>query len=270
MSRQIVVLISLLFLASLTWGQQPAPQGMPGMDMSGHDISHMQMQNKDMRMDSDKDADKDIDASAHAMHSMEGHMDMGPHMKMTALREVRQGDEERANQVAAAARKVAEHYEDYRVALADGFQIFLPNVPQKQYHFTNYGYGFEAAFHFNPDHPTSLLYEKHGDGYKLIGVMYTAAKRAGEDELDRRIPLSIAQWHAHINLCVPPEGQKREALGPHPRFGLHGSIATQQECEAAGGKFMPQIFGWMVHVYPFEQKPEDVWSVARQMHGHMD
>ena len=27
---------------------------------------------------------------------------------------------------------------------------------------------------------------------------------------------------------------------------------------------MPQIFGWMVHVYPFEQKPEDIWSVERQ------
>jgi hypothetical protein len=25
----------------------------------------------------------------------------------------------------------------------------------------------------------------------------------------------------------------------------------------------------MVHVYPFEQKPEDVWSVERQ-HNHMD
>ncbi len=38
--------------------------------------------------------------------------------------------------------------------------------------------------HFNPEHPTSLLYEKHGDDYKLIGVMYTAPKRLGEDELD--------------------------------------------------------------------------------------
>ncbi len=32
---------------------------------------------------------------------------------------------------------------------------------------------------------------------------------------------------------------------------------------------MPQIFGWMVHVYPYEQKPEDVWSVEHQ-HEHMD
>jgi hypothetical protein len=101
-----------------------------------------------------------------------------------------------------------------------------------------------------------------------MGVMYTAPKRATEDELDRRIPLSVAQWHAHVNLCMPPDHKKTEAWGAHPQFGLAGAISTKQECDAAGGKFMPQIFGWMVHVYPFEEKPEDVWSVARQ--AHMD
>ena len=56
----------------------------------------------------------------------------------------------------------------------------------------------------------------------------------------------------------------------NPKFGLAGSISTKAECEAADGKFVPQIFGWMVHVYPFEQKPEDIWSVERQMAGPMD
>src|SRR5580700_9870576 len=74
------------------------------------------------------------DGSAHAMQSMEGrHMDMGPHMKMTALRDLKPGDQEKADQVAAAARRVAEKYMDYKVALADGFKIFMPNHPQKQY-----------------------------------------------------------------------------------------------------------------------------------------
>jgi len=35
-------------------------------------------------------------------------------------------------------------------------------------------------------------------------------------------------------------------------FGLRGSIATQEACDAAGGTFHPIIFGWMVHVYPYE------------------
>jgi hypothetical protein len=231
------------FLASLVWGQEPNPAD----DMTG--MAH--------------------DGSAHAMHSMEGrHLNMGPHMKMTAVREPRPGDEEKAAQVAKAARKAAEQYKDYKTALADGYQIFLPKLPQKQYHFTNYRYAFEAAFNFNPEHPTSLLYQKQGSGYKLIGVMYTAPKDVSEDELDSRIPLSIAQWHAHVNLCMPPDDRKREAWGPGAKFGLAGSISTKEACDAAGGRFVPQIFGWMVHVYPLEQKPEDVWSVERQMHGH--
>jgi hypothetical protein len=211
------------------------------------------------------------DGSAHAMLSMSGRsMDMGPHMKMTTLRDLKPGDQEKADQVVAAARQAAEKYTDYKVALADGYKIFLPNLPQKQYHFTNYRYAFEAAIQFNPDHPTSLLYEKTGDGYKLIGVMYTAPKSSNWNDLDQRIPLSVAQWHAHINLCLPPADRRSEAWGPHPKFGLAGSITTRTDCDAAGGKFMPQIFGWMVHLYPFEQKPEDIWSVERQASHHMD
>lgn len=248
------LLVFGLLSSCLFWGQDQKNQDMPEMDRSSHAMSNM-----------------NGEGNAHAMHSMEGrHMDMGPHMKMTALRELKPGDEERAQQVVEAARKVADEYKDYKKALADGYKIFLPNIPQKQYHFTNYEYGFQAAFHFNPDHPTSLLYEKHGDDYKLIGVMYTAKKTASESDLDQRIPLSIAQWHAHVNLCLPPPDRKREALGRNAKFGLQSSITTQQACEAAGGRFMPRVFGWMVHVYPMEQKPEDIWSVEKQMHGHAD
>ena len=211
------------------------------------------------------------DGATHAMHSMEGHhMDMGAHMKMTSLRDLKPGDEAKADQVVEASRRVAAEYPDYRVALAEGFKIFMPNRPQQQYHFTNYRYAFESRRHFNPDHPTSLLYEKNGDGYKLIGVMYTAPKDFTEDQLNERIPLSIAQWHAHVNLCIPPRDRRQQAWQPHAQFGLAGSITTKEACDEAGGRFLPQVFGWMVHVYPFEQRPEDIWSVERQMHNHMD
>lgn len=45
-----------------------------------------------------------------------------------------------------------------------------------------------------------------------------------------------------------------------PRLGPRGSIATKTECMQAGRRFWPQLFGWMVHVYPFEQTPERIWS----------
>ena len=272
---EVMICVGALF-CSFSWGQaQPQPdngqKSMPGMDMSGsqnHDMSNMKGMST---ADTGKDKDKAVeaDASAHVMNSMEGHMDMGPHMKMTDLRQPKPGDKERAAAVAASARKAAEKYMDYHTALNDGFKIFHPEVPQKMYHFTNYSYAFEAAMNFNPDHPTSLLYEKHGEDYKLIGVMYTAPKRFGEDQLDERVPLSIGQWHEHVNFCAAPAGRKNEYLVPNPQFGLHGSITTQEACDAAGGTFHPVIFNWMVHVYPFEKDQASIWSVDRQ-HGDAD
>jgi len=196
----------------------------------------------------------------------DGHpMDMSSHMKMTALRRQQPGDEARAQHIVEVARKVCEKYKDYKVALADGFQIFFPNVPQKQYHFNNREYALEAAQHFNPEHPTSLIYEKEGNGYQLMGVMYTAPRGASEDELNDRIPLSVAQWHAHVNLCLPPANQKQAAAVTAREFGFHGSISTEADCQAARGRFISQAFGWMVHVYPFAQTQPEIWSVERQM-----
>jgi hypothetical protein len=249
---------SLLALLCLTgifcFAQQNSSPDMKGMNMPGHDMSKM----------SSQDSSEDPDASMHAMHSMEGHMDMGPHMKMTALRTPQPGDAEKAQKVVEVARGVMEKYKDYHVALNEDFKIFHPEIPQKQYHFTNYRYGFEAAFKFNPEHPTSLLYEKHGDDYKLVGIMYTAPKRFTEDDLNQRIPLSIAEWHEHVNFCKAPEGRRQEMLGSNPKFGLRGSITTQAECDAAGGEFHPIVFNWMVHLYPFEKDSAAIWSVDRQ------
>lgn len=216
------------------------------------------------------------DAMSHGHHH-EDHEHMGSHMHMSQLRDPQPGDQERATKVVEQARLALEKYRDYNVALADGFKIFLPNVKQPMYHFTNYSYAFGAAFGFDASKPTSLLYEKSGDGYKLIGAMYTAPVRFTEDQLNDRVPLSVAQWHQHVNMCRPPKGQEREMLSKDPRFGLHGSISTQQECEAAGGTFMPHVFGWMVHVYPWEKTPDEIWSVERQLpagkhdrdHGYM-
>src|SRR5882724_3101941 len=275
MRRRTLALASLvLFVFSPSWAQdQKSEDDLPAPSSPTSDSSPAASPDTPTHKMTDAAmldmVGPNSDGTAHAMRSMEcRQMSMGPHMKMTTLRDLKPGDQEKADQVVAAARKAAEKYADYKVALADGFKIFLPNLPQKQYHFTNYRYAFEAAISFNPEHPTSLLYEKHGDDYKLIGVMYTAPKNANWNELDQRIPLSIAQWHAHINMCIPPEDRRNEAWGRNAKFGLAGSITTRDECDAAGGKFMPQIFGWMVNVYPFEQKPEDIWSVERQ--AHMD
>lgn len=206
----------------------------------------------------------DLNATTESM-SHEHHHEMGPHMHMSALRDLQPGDEQKAQEVVDQARVALEKYKDSNAALADGYKIFLPNVPQKMYHFTNWKYAVGEAFRFDPTKPTSLLYEKKGNDYKLIGAMYTAPNRFTEDQLNGRIPLSVAQWHQHVNLCKPPRGQERTMLSKNPKFGLNGSISTQEECERAGGTFMPHIFGWMIHVYPWEKTPDAIWSVERQL-----
>jgi len=211
--------------------------------------------------DADEQAsEKDAMADMARMHGP--NQQMGPHMTMTAMHEQTSADVQKANEVVAQLRSGIEKYHDYQVALNDGFKIFMPNVPQPEYHFTNYSNGFLAALEFDPSRPTSLLYKKTSSGYELVGAMYTMPKRATEDQLNQRVPLSIAMWHLHTNLCLPPQSQLKSA--DWTKFGLKGSIATQDACDAAGGRFRPSIFGWMVHVYPYESSLDKVFA----MHHH--
>jgi hypothetical protein len=183
------------------------------------------------------------------------------HMHMTSPKPLSANDHQRADEIVKELRVGIEKYKDYHVALNEGFQIFHPEIPQPEYHFTNYTNGFEAAFTFAAAKPTSLLYKKTATGYELVGAMYTMPKRATEEQLNERVPLSIATWHLHTNLCMPPKEARRSA--DFTKFGLHGSIATQEACDAVGGKFYPVIFGWMVHVYPYEDSTQKIFAMHR-------
>ena len=224
-------------------------QGMPGMD---HDMPGMDM--------GQGAGDKDPQAEHGAMDAMSRmhHHQMGPHMYMTKLRPSNSQDWAKGDEIVKELRESIEKYKDYHAALADGFRIFMPNVPQAEYHFTNYYDGYLESFRFDPTLPTSLLYKKTKTGYELIGAMYTMPKRVTEDQLNERVPLSVAQWHLHTKLCMPPKEERGHA--DLTRFGLTGSIITKESCTDAGGTFYPVIFGWMVHVYPFEDSREKIWG----------
>lgn len=208
-------------------------------------------------------AEQDPHAQHAAVEAMSGdhhhHGANDPHMKFTAARPLTDADRLRADRIVVTLRTTLEQYRDADAALKDGYQPFLPNLPLPEHHFTNYRNGFLEAFTFNPARPTSLLYRRKGGEYTLVGAMYTAPKRATEDQLHSRVPLSVATWHAHVNICMPGRGTPRPDW---TLFGLKGTIATSEACEQTGGRFFPQLFGWMVHVYPYEQDPARVW-----MHG---
>jgi hypothetical protein len=223
----------------------------------------------------------------HAMapNAMGGHMHMDEHMQMTEARPATPEDLERARNILATLRRSVARYRDYRVALAQGMRIFLPTIPQDVYHFTDFNQAAaEYQGHFDLSHPGSLLYTKNADGsYSLIGAMYSAPIDATPAQLDEIVPLGVARWHKHTNICLPNGfslgdilrgdigAQRSDVPGMIPvstspnavelnrqlgfladgRFGFEGKIADARECTAAGGYLIPEAFGWMVHIYPF-------------------
>jgi hypothetical protein len=242
---------------------EPAQQSVPEQAAQEKvtpvaDTDHSSMSGMDM-------GDEQSNERAAVQEMTAGHHHgQNAHMTMTGMRPQTPEDVQRANDVVVQLRGGIEKYRDYHVALNDGYKIFLPNIPQPEYHFTNYWNGFLQAFSFDAARPTSLLYRKTAGGYELVGAMYTMPKRSTEDQLNERVPLSVAMWHLHTNLCMPAKAQLKNA--DWTKFGLKGSIATQDACDAAGGRFRPSIFGWMVHVYPYEDSLDKIFA----MHQHMD
>lgn len=236
-----------------------------------------------------------MDMSHMDMSGSHGSMKMGPpalgsmanmanHMRMTELRPMTPDDEARARNILEELRSSLGQYRNYRVALMQGMHIFLPQVPQDDYHFTDYNWtNEEYRGHYNYRHPGSLLYTKNADGFTLIGAMFSAPPDATMDDLNSIVPLSVARWHVHTNICLPngitiddlmsdnigaeqpglpgflpiasnPNAAKlnREyGVFADGRFGFEGKIYTAKDCSAAGGHLVEQAFGWMVHVYPF-------------------
>ncbi|MGH7863712.1 MAG: hypothetical protein ACREQB_01885 [Candidatus Binataceae bacterium] len=233
--------------------------------LSAHDMSMMNM--------------------GHADHDGSMHGAMDPHMRMTALRPSQPADEARAHQIVAALRESLAPYSDYRVALAEGRYVFLEQLPQDEYHFVSQTNSLrEYQGHPDLSKPGALLYAKDNQQrYRLVGAMYSAPPNATPEQLDAIVPLGVARWHAHTDICLPQGislddlirgefGQRRTDLaGLLPigangslmkynlrfgvfadgRFGFTGKINDAHSCEAAGGDFIAQAWGWMVHVYPF-------------------
>lgn len=225
--------------------------------------------------------------STGAMGSMGSHMKMGEHMTMTESRPLTPADQQRGELIIQTAREKLAKYQDSNAAIADGYVPYMPTVPQDVFHFASRERTMaEYMGDFDLAHPGALLYERHGlGGYKLVGAMYSAPAAATPDQLDKLIPLSLVNWHAHTNICLPEGVTEQDVMNgdihgkmrpnisssfdamhgynvgsgermrlgymADPRFGFAGTINAEDECNAVRGNFHPQIFGWMVHVYPF-------------------
>ena len=176
------------------------------------------------------------------------HMNMGPHMIMTPYQPITASDITRMKAIVQNAHVCFDKYQDYHLALQDGYRIFAPNIPQDIYHFANIQSFAEAQTTFDLAHPSALLYKKVADGYQFVGVMYSAPANVTAEELNQRIPISIAPWHLHVNFCLPAGDTEQTLFHANSLFGLSGTITSQAQCSKVGGTFYSSMYGWMVHI----------------------
>ena len=141
---------------------------------------------------------------SHHSHDSE----TNPHLRLSTARLRTAEDSSRGHGLVTTIRRELAKYRDVKVAIAYGYEPFLPNVSLPVYHFTNKHSGLEAAFSFDAAKPTSLLYRKNSDGtLALTGVMYTAPALLGEE----------SRW--------------RETRAGKPLFGPESPIASAEECD---------------------------------------
>ncbi|HTC27219.1 hypothetical protein [Dyella sp.] len=196
-------------------------------------------------------------------------MKMGNHMQMSLKGTAQTGDEQRADDIVAAAKRVLARYADVNTAVQDGYKPFHPSGKMgEEVHYTNYRYARLEQQHVNYDQPGSILYKRTPHGMEAVGVMYIAPQKATPEQLNAVAPLSIATWHRHVDFCGAPRSLPvAQQYGPHAQLGPQGSIHTEDACKAAGGLWIPVVFGWMTHIYPNAKSPSEVWA---GMDMHMD
>ncbi len=117
---------------------------------------------------------------------------------------------------------------------------------------------------FNPDQPQMVLFAKE-DGQTLDGTeIGSCTEDGGWDGPDGFEPVGavfnlnltenhpdgfagdIDNWHIHYNTCIARSAD-RAVEGSD--MGEGGSAVTEQQCQNAGGRFLPVIPSWMMHAY---------------------
>jgi len=201
---------------------------------------------------------------------MGGDMSMGPHMTLTALRPPQDGDRQRADAIRRDAARDADQIRGLSSRRSRRFQALLAEHPAAALSFHELGqwFGGPRAIRSHASYVAAVR-ERRAAAINSSAPCTPPRAMRTPDQLNARIPLSIAHWHQHVNMCWGPAGTPAsDYFGPNARFGLQGSIATPSACDSAGGRFQPVLFNWMVHVYPFETDQAKIWQV--DMPGGMD
>jgi hypothetical protein len=145
------------------------------------------------------------------------------------------------------ARRGTEKYKDVRVAEADGYHAYGPEVPGMGIHYVQE----HSNDGFSLGRPAILLYEKDAGvpgGLALVGVSYLLEAAEGSDgqPVNAPFPKALAKWHRHENICVLADRSTPPGL-------------TEVQCAAQGGHFTAET-QWMVHAWIWKDSPLGVFS----------
>ena len=163
------------------------------------------------------------------------------HMSFTALRSGTAADTARALAVVHTLRAAIARYPTLATAESAGYRSRLPEAMQRRRPLLHVGRPGPRAGtgEFDPTSPQALLYRRDASGeFVLSGAMFVAPEGATEDDLDASIPLSVARWHRHFDVCRGPKGELK------PRYRR---ARTASACESMGGRFRSES-RYMVHV----------------------
>ncbi|MFL5515325.1 MAG: hypothetical protein ACJ8DJ_04155 [Gemmatimonadales bacterium] len=169
-------------------------------------------------------------------------MELGQHhMSFTRPRGGTAADTARALAVVRTLRGAIAQYPTLAAAEAAGYRSRLPEMMQQRRRMLHLARprSSTSTAEFDAAAPQALLYRRDESGrFQLAGAMFVAPEGATEADLDARIPLSVARWHQHHNVCRGPKGEMK------PRYL---GATTASACEAVGGRFRSES-RYMVHV----------------------
>ena len=254
-SSIVHALAATLLAAATVWAQEPATQAPRGLRALAL-LQDLQIVNAPQL--------------APAINGLLS--DTTSHMRMAERRVASAADSGRARRIVETSRNALARYKDVTVAEQEGYVKFLPWLEEQDiYHYNNIQNVLSSLSAFDAGTPSSLLYRKENGKLILVGAMYTALPGSTPADLDARLPLGVAHWHEHVNFCGPKTQAVRDAKqidGAEVAKWL--TITTREECTAAGGQFVPRLFGWMAHVYMFGgDDPLTIWGGEHADHMRM-
>ena len=141
-------------------------------------------------------------------------------------------------------RESTEKYQDYEVALSDGFTASLDQVPNMGAHFVHRGRENDGLF--DPSEPDFLLYiQDEIKKWKLVGTGFLQPGHLVGDDHPEAFAGPLDNWHTHYSLCAHTRGT---------------FSATEEDCVTRGGLWH-DTFGWMIHAYVWVDNPLGVFHM---------